>query len=93
MATSLIESLPKIVSEGKREVKRIKDRLQGSHKITLQTNEYVLSVRNNENLFKGEYREIDGKNWFNKLIYGDNLLVLQALLSGENIVGGGSRQD
>ena len=87
MVESLIEQLPKIVAEGKKEVERILERLDSGNKITLQTNEYVLPVRKQENLFKSKYQEIDGQNWFNRLCYGDNLLVMQALLSGDEATG------
>ena len=42
MADSLIEVLPKIVAEGKKEVEQILDRISDGAKIILQTNEYVL---------------------------------------------------
>ena len=87
MVESLIEQLPKIVAEGKKEVERILERLDSGNKITLQTNEYVLPVRKQENLFKSKYQEIDGQNWFNRLCYGDNLLVMQALLNGDEATG------
>ncbi len=87
MVESLIEQLPKIVSEGRKEVEHILERLDSGNKITLQTNEYVLPVRKEENLFKSKYQEIDGQNWFNRLCYGDNLLVMQALLNGDEATG------
>ena len=87
MAESLIDQLPKIVAEGKKEVERIMERLDSGNKITLQTNEYVLPIRKEENLFTSRYQEIDGQNWFNRLCYGDNLLVMQALLNGDESTG------
>ena len=84
---SLIEQLPKIVSDGKREVEKIMERLESGNKITLQTNELVLPVRKEANLFRGKYQNIDGQNWFNRLCYGDNLLVMQALLNGDEPTG------
>ena len=63
------------------------ERLESNNKITLQTNEYVLPVRKESNLFHGKYQEIDGQNWFNRLCYGDNLLVMQALLNGDEATG------
>lgn len=87
MSESLIEMLPKIVAEGKKEVQKIMERLESNHKITMQTNEYVLPVQKEENLFKGKCRSIDGQNWFNRLCYGDNLLVMQALLTGDKATG------
>lgn len=87
MAESLIEQLPKIVAEGKKEVEKIMERLESNNKITLQTNEYVLPVKKEANLFQGRYQDIDGQNWFNRLCYGDNLLVMQALLNGDEATG------
>lgn len=87
MPESLIEQLSKIVAEGRKDVERILERLDSGNKITLQTNEYVLPIRKEENLFKSKYQEIDGQNWFNRLCYGDNLLVMQALLNGDEATG------
>ena len=87
MAESLIDLLPKIVAEGKKEVEKIFERLESNNKITLQTNEYVLPVIKDHNLFTGEYQEINEQNWFNRLCYGDNLMVMQALLTGDKATG------
>ena len=87
MAESLIELLPKIVAEGKKEVEKIFERLESNNKITLQTNEYVLPVIKDHNLFTGEDQEINEQNWFNRLCYGDNLMVMQALLTGDKATG------
>lgn len=87
MAESLIELLPKIVADGKKEVEKIFERLESNNKITLQTNEYVLPVIKDHNLFTGEYQEINEQNWFNRLCYGDNLMVMQALLTGDKSTG------
>ena len=84
---SLIEQLPKIVAEGKKEVEKIMERLESENRITLQTNEYVLPVRKEENIFQGKYQSMDGQSWFNRLCYGDNLLVMQALLNGDPTTG------
>ena len=59
MAQSLIELLPKIVAEGKKEVERIFERLESNNKILLQTNEYVLPIAKNKNLFTGNYQDIN----------------------------------
>ncbi|MDD5503779.1 MAG: DNA methyltransferase [Candidatus Omnitrophica bacterium] len=83
MPESLIEQLPKIVAEGKKEAERILNELSEKERIVLQTNEYVLPSKERSGLFRGAVREIDKKEWFNRLIYGDNLLVMQALLSGD----------
>ena len=87
MPESLIELLPKIVADGKKEVEKIFERLESNNKITLQTNEYVLPVCKESNLFTGRYQDINGHNWFNRLCYGDNLMVMQALLTGDKATG------
>jgi hypothetical protein len=116
MSLSLIEELPKIVAEGKKEVERILERISSPHKLTLQTNEFVLPCKDKSGLFKGQipdfkfkakkylgeqqlgfarisdsgqqklYSEIGGE-WVNRLCYGDNLLVMQALLAGDPVTG------
>ncbi len=87
MSESLIEQLPKIVAEGKKEVEKILERLSGLNKLSLQTNEYVLPSKDKSGLFRGEVKEINEKEWFNRLVYGDNLLVMQALLAGDESTG------
>lgn len=79
MATTLIEELPKIVLEGKKEVEKIFERLQNNNRILLQTNEYVISTKKSDN---NDATGLDSE-WNNRLIYGDNILTMQALLSGD----------
>ncbi len=95
MAKSLIEELPRIVSEGRREAQQILERLSSGTQIGLQTNELVLPSKDVSGLFKGSSPQIpnafnnaggDG-NWMNRLIYGDNLLAMQALLAGDASTG------
>lgn len=98
MPKSLIEMLPDVVATGKKEVERILERAQSDNKMMLQTNEYVLPARDDSGLFRGtiraccppdnvgaEYCETDG--WFNRLIQGDNLFAMQALLAGDSATG------
>lgn len=121
MQKSLIEQLPKIVAEGKKEAETILERLSSSNKITLQTNELVLPAKDRTGLFRGQVpavphaertqvgggqlqlgptpdapiassqreltESVDGNSWLNRLIYGDNLLVMQALLAGDEPSG------
>lgn len=87
MADSLIEVLPKIVAEGKKEVEQILDRISSGTRITLQTNEYVLPSKETSGLFRGKIKEDINQFWQNRLIYGDNLLVMQALLTGDETQG------
>jgi adenine specific DNA methylase Mod len=84
---SLIYELPKIIDEGKKEVERILERLSGSNKISLQTNEIVLPSKDSDNLWSGHMPKNENKEWMNRLIYGDNLLAMQALLAGDHESG------
>ncbi len=95
MSKSLIEELPRIVSEGRREAAQILERLSSGTQIGLQTNELVLPSKDISGLFKGNTPQIPnafnmaGGNdgWMNRLIYGDNLLAMQALLAGDAQTG------
>ena len=95
MAKSLIEELPRIVNEGRREAQQILERLSSGTQIGLQTNELVLPSKDVSGLFKGSSPQIPnafnnavgGGNWMNRLIYGDNLLAMQALLAGDASTG------
>jgi len=80
---SLIYELPKIIDEGKKEVERILERLSSSNKISLQTNEVVLPSKDSDSLWSGHMSKEENKEWMNRLIYGDNLLTMQALLAGD----------
>ena len=84
---SLIEELPKIVREGKQEAQRIMERLSSSTRIGLQTNELVLPSKDTSGLWKGRNEQVINKEWMNRLIYGDNLLAMQALLAGDKATG------
>ena len=86
-AKSLIEELPKIVKEGRQEAQRILDRLSSSTRIGLQTNEWVLPSKDTSGLWKGRNEQDSSKEWMNRLIYGDNLLAMQALLAGDEATG------
>ncbi len=87
---SFIKELPKIVERGKKEAQRILDGLSKKNRITLQTNELVLTTKakGGLNLFIGQAVKSDvEKEWLNRLIYGDNLLAMQALLAGDPATG------
>ncbi|MBS3155447.1 site-specific DNA-methyltransferase [Candidatus Woesearchaeota archaeon] len=85
--TTLIEELPKIIERGKKEAQKILDGLSGKNRITLQTNEMVLPSKDTSGLFRGQIKEIKNQEWFNRLVYGDNLLAMQALLAGDKQTG------
>ena len=95
MAKSLIEELPRIASEGKQEAQRIIERLSSGTRIGLQTNELVLPRKDVSGFFRGQVPNIpnafnaalDGGSWMNRLVYGDNLLTMQALLVGDPQTG------
>lgn len=87
MKKSLIEELPKIVAEGRKEVEEILERLSGANKLTLQTNELVLPAKDTAGMFRGQLPTMDEKEWKNRLIYGDNLFAMQALLAGDTATG------
>lgn len=85
---SLLEKLPKIVEQGKRTAEQILEGLEGRNRITLQTRELVIPSRdtNIKDIFAITQSEMtdtfNDPSVLNRLIYGDNLLVMAALLSG-----------
>jgi len=85
--SSLIELLPKVVSEGRREANRILDGLSAASRITLQTNELIQpnKDRSQHQILNDDIEFSD--DWKNRLVYGDNLLVMQALLAGDPASG------
>lgn len=95
MAKSLIEELPRIASEGRQEAQHIIERLSSGTRIGLQTNELVLPRKDVSGFFRGQVPNIpnafnaalDGGSWMNRLVYGDNLLTMQALLAGDPQTG------
>ncbi|MCH5178571.1 MAG: site-specific DNA-methyltransferase [Prevotellaceae bacterium] len=95
MAKSLIEELPRIARKGREEAHRLLERMSSGTSIGLQTNELVLPRKDASGLFRGEMPTMpntfnDGQSkgeWLNRLIYGDNLLAMQALLAGDEQSG------
>ena len=84
MPKTLIEELPRIAAEGRREAQQVLDRLSGGVQIGLQTNELVLPARDRSGLWRGQTANQDlYQPWYNRLIYGDNMLAMQALLKGD----------
>jgi len=88
MAKSLLEQLPSIVAEGKREAERIMERLESSYRLGLQTRELVIPSKDSNwqdmlrRVEKGEH-DLNPVS-MNRLIYGDNLLAMAALLAGDD---------
>lgn len=86
--TSLLEQLPKIVADGKREAERIMDRLDSNYRVGLQARELVIPSRDTN--WKTLFSKVDRASHdfepanMNRLIYGDNLLAMAALLAGSD---------
>ena len=110
MPKSLLEQLPEIVANGRREAEKILENLESRHRVTLQTREIVLPAKdsnvqdwittqsreaqreaafspNQGNLIAPVQASLDGASqasgWTNRLIYGDNLLAMAALLAND----------
>lgn len=71
------------------------ERLGSGTRIGLQTNELVLPSKDVSGFWHGQTPQIPndfsaaagGASWMNRLIYGDNLLAMQALLAGDPQTG------
>ena len=88
MPKSLLEELPKIAAEGRREAQHILERINSDTRIGLQTNELVLPSKDVSGLYRGQIpRYTLNGEWMNRLIYGENLLTMQALLVGDEATG------
>lgn len=87
MSKSLLEQLPKIVADGKRQAAQILEQLEGEHRVSLQTREYVVPRRSTAGLDfgsgSGSGEPEEQADTPNRLIYGDNLLAMAALLAGD----------
>jgi adenine-specific DNA-methyltransferase len=83
---SLLEQLPEIVRAGKRRAEQILEGLEGRGRIALQTRELVTPAKDtNWQTFQTLRAEGPASDisWINRLIYGDNLLAMAALLAGD----------
>jgi len=90
MPKSLLEQLPEIVARGRQQAEKILESLEGRHRVCLQTREWVLPSKDtrdsdwiNEANRQAHLGDADGADWTNRLIYGDNLLAMAALLAGD----------
>ena len=86
MSKSLLEQLPGIVASGRRQAAQILEQLEGRHRVTLQTRELVIPSRDTAaaDLFRGSGQGADDLgSRRDRLIYGDNLLAMAALLAGD----------
>ena len=116
MPKSLLEQLPEIVANGRKEAEKILEGIENRHRVTLQTREVVLPAKDSaaqdwitaqsraaqrevfapgqasliasqqpmlgDNAVRPDAQELP---WANRLIYGDNLLAMAALLAGDEI--------
>ena len=88
MPKSLLEELPRIAAEGRREAQQLLERINNGTRIGLQTNELVLPSKDISGLWRGELPQLSYRGqWMNRLIYGENLLTMQALLVGDEATG------
>jgi len=109
MAKSLLEQLPEIVTNGRKQAEKILEGIESRQRISLQTREVVLPARDTKaedwinSQSKAAQREVfapvqaslvdsaqptlsalrDSNPWTNRLIYGDNLMAMSALLAGD----------
>jgi adenine-specific DNA-methyltransferase len=83
---SLLEQLPGIVAEGKREAERVMERAESNYRLGLQTRELVIPSKDStwRDLLRSAAKsgQPDPTTSANRLIYGDNLLAIAALLAG-----------
>lgn len=82
---SLLEQLPAIVAEGKREAERVMERAESNYRLGLQTRELVIPSRDSnwqDFLKVADKKEQVSTAGENRLIYGDNLLAIGSLLAG-----------
>ena len=111
MPKSLLEQLPEIVAQGRKEAEKILESIEGRHRVSLQTREVVLPAKDSavqdwvtahkrsvqrEVFAPGQISLIESPQpmlgaaaapevpWANRLIYGDNLLAMAALLAGDD---------
>lgn len=109
MPKSLLEQLPEIVANGRKQAEKILEGIESRHRVGLQTREVVLPARDTkaqdwiaqqnrasqrEVFAPGQASLLDNPQttlgavpeapWANRLIYGDNLLAMAALLAGDD---------
>lgn len=83
MSNSLLEQLPYIVRRGTKLAQQLISQLEGGQRVTLQTRELVVPAKDKSALWStGQGIEQIPENP-NRLIYGDNLLAIAALLAGD----------
>jgi len=89
MPKSLLEQLPEIVAQGRKEAEKILEGLEGRYRVSLHTREVVLPAKASattdwvQHQARQEQRADSDGAWANRLVYGDNLLAMAALLAGD----------
>lgn len=90
MPKSLLEQLPEIVANGRKQAERVLEGLESRHRVSLQTREWVLPSKDTAAMDwiaaagRQAHLQSEGEqDWTNRLIYGDNLLAMAALLAGD----------
>ncbi len=97
MPKSLLEQLPEIVANGRKTAERMLESIESRQRVTLQTREVVLPAKDaaavdwvtaqNRAAQQAAHtirpELVEGQPWANRLIYGDNLLAMAALLAGD----------
>lgn len=85
---SLLDQLPGIVAEGKREAERVMERAESNYRLGLQTRELVIPSKDSnwQDLLRSAEKITPQKAQSapNRLIYGDNMLAIAALLAGDD---------
>src|SRR5665647_273987 len=90
MPKSLLEQLPEIVANGRKEAEKILEGIESRHRVSLQTREVVLPAKDSavQDWVTAQNRQAQQAShdnaWTNRLIYGDNLLAMAALLAGDD---------
>ncbi|MFM9900719.1 MAG: site-specific DNA-methyltransferase [Polaromonas sp.] len=90
MPKSLLEQLPDIVAQGRKEAEKILEGIESRHRVSLQTREVVLPAKDSaaHDWITAQNRQAQQAHaddtWTNRLIYGDNLLAMAALLAGDD---------
>lgn len=86
MSKTLLDQLPSIVTAGKRQAAQVLEGLDGRSRVTLQTRELVIPSKDASavDLFRASRTETAAPPARpNRLVYGDNLLAMAALLAGD----------
>jgi len=84
---NLIAALPSIVSESQCEVRRILENSDDRNDVRLNNSEYIIPTHTPYETKRMNDAAMLSKDWTNRLIYGDNLLAMQALLTDHAVIG------